>query len=116
MRIREVSMRLWVVFGFLACSTISALAQGETNCPTPRPSVMAGFDKAQDLKDMSDRDLATYVRGFVAGVLLAPMAGARATCGAQLLNCVRDRNDKQMMAILRKHLLEHPEEWHLPAN
>jgi hypothetical protein len=106
-------MRRWLVIGFLAGSTLPAFA----NCATEPVTIFNGFETGQSLKDLSDRDLASYVRGFVNGILVATVAGASQTCIEHLQKrCLTGRTDQQLAAVLRKYLLEHPEEWHWSAN
>jgi hypothetical protein len=109
-------MRRCLVIGFLACSALPAASQEEQLCITPY-TAFDGYDTAQGLQRLSDHNLASYVRGFVNGILISTATGAPETCVDQLKKrCLTGRNDQQLAAILRKYLVEHPEEWHWSAN
>jgi hypothetical protein len=113
---KEAFMHLWLFLAFLVCSTLPGLAQVQTSCGTAPVQVHAGFQTAQELKALGDSQLQAYIRGFTNGMMVATLAGAPEACLYRLNNCVLDRNDQQLAAILRKYLSEHPEEWHWRAN
>jgi hypothetical protein len=109
-------MHLWLFLALLVCSTLPGLAQVQTSCATAPVAVHDGFQTAQELKALSDSQLQAYIRGFTNGMMVATLAGASEASVDRLTKCVRDRNDQQLAAILRKYLSEHPEEWHWRAN
>src|SRR4051812_734877 len=65
--------------------------------------------KAQDLAEMSDRDLALYVAGFTNGLIGFTVANSTKECIEQVDQCVAKRNNMQLAAILKKYLSDHPE-------
>src|SRR5918993_5240109 len=74
--------------------------------------VSNGFLSAQELVAMTDASLTYYVMGFVNGFAMSPVVKAPERCVSELMECLDGKTNQQLAAMLRKHLTEHPEEWH----
>jgi hypothetical protein len=81
-------------------------------CQTGEPvAVRNGFSIAEELVHSDEKSLRAYVRGFTNGILLSPLLGGSQECVALAYQCLGERSDAQLAAILRKYLTDHPEDW-----
>jgi hypothetical protein len=90
-------------------------------------AIHEGFYTGQAFRDSSEGQQNDYAAGLVDGMLLAPLFGApkrpdfkpkemAPTSPAEWLeNCIQGMTNGQVVAILSKYLVDHPERRHQPA-
>lgn len=78
--------------------------------------IQSGFLKGQAYMDLPAVERSTYAIGVLDGMELAPLLGAPSSRVAWVGQCSVGMTSPQVMAILDKHLREHPEEWHQSAH
>lgn len=61
---------------------------------------------------MSDEYQATYVTGFLDGLLSGVFLGTTQSCVDKVLRCIEGKSPAQMAAMIRKHLKDRPDKWH----
>jgi len=80
--------------------------------------VRQGFYTAGDYLELEQHEQAMYAAGLIDGIFLAPAFDAPSD-GKYLTamrTCVKGMTTKQVAAIITKHVKDHPESWHMPAN
>jgi hypothetical protein len=73
-----------------------------------------GFGIAEQWLDAKEPAARAYVRGYINGLFMSAVIGAKESCLDRIADCTQGKTDRQLAALLRKYLTEHPEEWHLP--
>jgi hypothetical protein len=80
--------------------------------------VHKGFFTTNDYRELGKFEQAMYAAGLVDGIFLAPAFDAPSD--GKYLNairtCVEGMSAEQVAAIITKHVTDHPETWHSPAN
>ena len=106
MRLVIALMLAMIVFSPAAASDVC----GTT---TKQLTVGKGYYAGTQLNQLQDRDLALYVMGVVDGLLVSMLVGVEERCFNRIRECVAGRAGTQLAAVVRKHLRENPEDWHL---
>ncbi len=110
--------RMTILLG--AAVALAPFAAGATSGPTQNASdpdkgvlIHDGFGTAAVFLDqMSDAERRAYAIGVVNGMLVSPLLGAPKERLRALERCFENMTDKQVAALLLKHIREHPERWH----
>jgi hypothetical protein len=79
-----------------------------------RVTIQNGFGTGEEWLAAKEPAARAYVRGYINGLFMSVVIGADETCLDKIADCIEGKTDRQMAAILRKYLNDHPEEWHLP--
>ena len=74
-------------------------------------SVQQGFLSGEDFLKFSESDKASYSMGIIDGYLAAPIFGADEKYIIWISNCVKDKTNTQISAILVKYLQDNPGRW-----
>ena len=64
------------------------------------------------IRDRSDLEQRAYAMGAINGMLIAPMFEAPKGPLRWLETCAEHMTDDQVAAIIRQHLVDHPERWY----
>jgi len=76
-----------------------------------------GFLTGEQYRNEGATDQIMYSIGLVDGMLVSPLFGAPDTGKAEKLGkCTEGMSGSQIVAILNKHLNDHPEEWNQPMH
>jgi len=76
--------------------------------------IQNGFGTGEEWLAAKESAARAYVRGYINGLFMSAVIGAQESCLDRIAGCIEGKTDRQMAAILRKYLNDHPEEWHLP--
>lgn len=108
-----LALRRRLVVAAIVCMVAVPAAYAECSSSS---TVRAGFATGVDLVNLDDSALAHHLMGFVNGMLVAPFVGGSEACYEQMWGCLHSRSNQQLVAMVRRYLSDHPEEWHSPAN
>jgi len=104
------------ILAVLCVFTAAAQEQKEKKS-TPRiidsPSYLL---KAEGFVEMSEADRMLYTSGLMDGFFASAIFGASHKTIANLSQCTKDMDSKQISAIITKYVNDHPESWHLPLS
>ena len=78
--------------------------------------IKVGFVTGQAFLELSEVEQRRYVMGVIDGAFLAPFFGAPKERVRWLETCAIGMTHSQIAALVRKHLRDAPEVWHLSAN
>jgi hypothetical protein len=79
-------------------------------------SVGSGYGTGNDLVRSSDVQLNGVVVGFLNGLILSTLIGAREACTDTIIKCTTGRKPEQLVAMLRKYLRDNPHKRHERAH
>ncbi len=74
------------------------------------------FVDGNDWLEKSEIGKIMYVSGVIDGLILAVAYDADSTYVDRFVECLGGMTAGQVTAIVRKHLNEHPERWHIPMH
>lgn len=75
-----------------------------------------GYLNGHGLREMTDRDLASYAMGYIDALVSGNMFGMNRACLTMIAECTKGRSNTQLAAMTRKFLKDNPERWHERAN
>jgi hypothetical protein len=99
-------------------SAFAGIAQNGDTSQTAQTSVEtpAHFKRAEDFAGMSEVDRMVYSSGLLDGFYASGLFGAQKDAINVLKICTKDMDNKQIAAIVLKHVKDHPEHWHWPLS
>jgi hypothetical protein len=93
------------------------MAQNEEEKPDePLVTIHRGFGKVKQYLEFSEAEQKAYSAGFINGVLEYQLFDYWREQGKPVDECFSGMDTKQMAAIIKKYIENHPEEWHQPLN
>lgn len=78
--------------------------------------IKAGFLTGNSYREMQDSGKRGYVMGFIDGLFVSVLHGAKKSTLRLIEQCVVGMSDGQVVAILEKWLTDHPGQWHEQMN
>ena len=78
--------------------------------------LQSGFVTGNMYQSLDKSQKNHYVMGVVDGLLLSPLLKAPETEAKDLSNCLVGVENRQLLAVVNKHMADNPELWHQPMH